>query len=166
MVVKRGYRNGLQPANTRFHRNFHYHGIQSTMREDQHHVPWAYRMILKEHASIALSSLEPEQAFRSAGAQHVEPHQSRVHERMKAGEATVARENVEHGQNRVAAPEEVYETTFLDGLSHGLCSPLDLADCVLQIAWRTLVIFSRYFERHTISLLRNAIGKARASSGT
>src|SRR5579859_6424340 len=95
------------------------------MRKDQHAVAGFERITLQEDRSVAFAALEPQQFARATWTYDIEPHQPRIVEREETREATIARKDIEHGNYRMPAAEQVTAPSRGDRGDHGLRRPLD-----------------------------------------
>jgi hypothetical protein len=82
-------------------------GVQPAVGEDEHHVAFLERVALKEDPGIAFLALEPEELPGPARPDDVRPHEARVVEREKSDVAPIAREDIQDGDDRVAAAEHI-----------------------------------------------------------
>src|SRR5579863_6650297 len=121
LVVHGCHRYGAQPATGGFHGHLDHYGVKAAMGEDQHDIAGADGLVFEQQRRIAFPALQPKQPLRAARAQHVGPHQARVHERTKSGKAAITGKDVEYGDHGVSAAEQVDQAAAGNRFRHG-CS--------------------------------------------
>src|SRR5215472_16295171 len=108
IILKRADRDHRQSLLLSSDRYLHRCGVQAAVREDQDGVTRLELVALKNDGRVALTPLEPKQLAGTARADHIEPHQARVIDGIKPHETTIARENIQHGNCRMAASKEIH----------------------------------------------------------
>src|SRR6266498_795986 len=96
------------------------------MREYQQCVARLQMMRKKYILNIAWLTLQPEELACTARTNNIEPHQARVHDRMKADIRPIARENILHRKHRMSRSKYMYSPARQNGGRKGTCSRLDV----------------------------------------